>query len=66
MKMDALSGKVAIVGLTSSSIKDNFSTPLNTPPHYPYSYDVQVHAAVVQQMMGFFAGQSKALRSPAP
>lgn len=62
--MESLSGKVAIVGITSPSIKDNFRTPLNNPPENAFAYGVQVHAAMVQQMIDYSAGRTKVLRSP--
>ncbi|QJF51874.1 CHASE2 domain-containing protein [Roseobacter ponti] len=59
-----IGGRVVVLGLTSISIKDNFRTPLNRPPHPPFSYGVAVHAAVVQQLIDISAGRLRPLRSP--
>ncbi|WP_295315571.1 adenylate/guanylate cyclase domain-containing protein [Roseobacter sp.] len=61
-----IAGRVVVLGLTSISIKDNFRTPLNRPPHRPFSYGVSVHAAVVQQLIDISAGRLRPLRSPPP
>jgi adenylate cyclase len=62
----AVKGKVVIVGMTSASIKDNFRTPLNRPPHAPFSFGVQVHAAQTQYMLDLVASRATALKSPMP
>ncbi len=46
-----LAGKVVLIGLMSDSIKDHFVTPLNRYSGSYYAYGLQVHAALVQQLI---------------
>lgn len=59
-----VSGRVAIVGLMSDTVKDNFRTPLNSPPQEPFSYGIQVHAAIVQHLLDLSASKTAPLKSP--
>ncbi|WP_209598838.1 CHASE2 domain-containing protein [Ruegeria sp. HKCCSP351] len=61
---DMIEGKVALIGVTSKSIKDDFRTPLNNPPQMPFSYGVLVHAATTQQLIDYAVGRSQPMRSP--
>lgn len=61
---DSIRGRVAIIGVTSESIKDNFRTPLNNPPWSPFTFGVQVHAAFAQQLLDYSALRTVPLRSP--
>ena len=60
----AVAGKVAIVGITSESVKDYFRTPLNRSAQAANTYGIQLHAAVVQQILNYSKGIARPIRSP--
>lgn len=46
-----LQGKVVIIALTSHSVKDYFSTPLNRRTAADFAFGADVHAAIAQQLI---------------
>ncbi|WP_170476371.1 CHASE2 domain-containing protein [Ruegeria arenilitoris] len=62
--IDQLRNRVAIIGVTSESIKDDFRTPLNSSAGSLFTYGVQIHAAFVQQLLNYAAQRSIPLKSP--
>ncbi|WP_305984524.1 adenylate/guanylate cyclase domain-containing protein [Roseibium sp. MMSF_3544] len=47
----ALEGKVVLIGLISETIKDHFETPVNRYTGARFVHGLQLHAAVVQQLL---------------
>lgn len=62
--MSLITDKVVIVGTASSTIKDNFLTPLNRFQADRSMFGIQLHAAVVQQLLDYSRGISRPVRSP--
>lgn len=60
----AIARKVAIVGVTSESVKDYFRTPLNRSAPAAHTYGIQLHAAVIQQILNYSKGIARPVRSP--
>ncbi len=60
----ALAGKVVLIGTSSEGAKDYFLTPLNQANGAAQALGVQVHAAVVQQLIDYGRGTTAPITSP--
>lgn len=63
---DAIKGKIAIIGNATDSVKDYFRTPLNGGSQPMQSYGIQLHAAVVQQILDYAKGHLAPVRGLPP
>lgn len=59
-----LAGRVVIIGAASEGAKDYFLTPLNRSAGPDQTLGVQVHAAIVQQLIDYGRGTSRPASSP--
>jgi adenylate cyclase len=60
--LDHIRDKVAIIGVTSQSVKDYFGTPLNRSTGASFTYGAEIHAAIFQQLVGYTYGSLLPLR----
>lgn len=56
-------GKTVIIGVTSHSVKDYFSTPLNRATGASFTFGAEVHAAIAQQLIDYSNGSRSPLSS---
>lgn len=61
--LDRFEGNAVIIGVTSHSVKDYFSTPLNRSTGSDFTFGAEIHAAIVQQLIDYFNGQASPLRA---
>lgn len=61
IKEGALRDKVVLIGLISDTIKDHFVTPVNRRSGARFVYGLQLHAAIVQQILDHAAGDLRPL-----
>ena len=59
-----LAGRVALIGITSHSVKDYFVTPLNRSTGAEFAFGLELHAATLQQLIDHAGGTVTPLRSP--
>lgn len=62
----AVKGKVAIIGTASDAVKDSFRTPVGDSARLGTIYGMELHAAVVQQLLDYAAGRSRPISSLSP
>lgn len=62
----AFKGRVVIIGTASEAVKDSFRTPVGGAGGVPTIYGMELHAAVVQQLLDYAAGRSRPISSPSP
>ncbi len=60
--LDRFKGKAVIIGVTSHSVKDYFSTPLNRSTGADFTFGAEIHAAITQQLIDYLKGQAIPLR----
>ena len=61
--MERIRNKVAIIGLTSQSVKDYFQIPLKRASGASFAYGAEVHAAIFQQLVDYGNDRLLPLRS---
>ncbi|MEM1164551.1 MAG: CHASE2 domain-containing protein, partial [Pseudomonadota bacterium] len=59
----AIAGQLVIIGLTSDTVKDYFSTPLSRYTGADFTFGAEVHAAIAQQLIDYSSGRLAPLRS---
>ncbi len=59
-----LDGRIALIGITSHSVKDYFVTPLNRSTGADFAFGVELHAAALQQLIDHTTGARAPLQSP--
>lgn len=61
--LERFDGKAAIIGVTSHSVKDYFSTPLNRSTGADFTFGSEIHAAITQQLISYADRQGVPLRA---
>ncbi|NVO56902.1 CHASE2 domain-containing protein [Rhodobacteraceae bacterium B1Z28] len=61
--LEQFEGKAVVIGITSHSVKDYFSTPLNRSTGASFTFGAEIHAAILQQLIDYFNGQLSPLAS---
>lgn len=62
----AFKDRVAIIGTASEAVKDSFRTPVGGGGGVPTIYGMELHAAVVQQLLDYATGRSRPISSLSP
>ncbi|MFY2823863.1 CHASE2 domain-containing protein [Ruegeria sp. MALMAid1280] len=61
--LDQFKGKAVIIGITSHSVKDYFSTPLNRSTGASFTFGAEIHAVILQQLIDYSIGRLPPLDS---
>ncbi len=63
---DAIAGRVAIIGIASDTIKDSFRTPIDPSNTVSPTYGMDLHGAIVDQILSYAQRRATPLTAPAP
>ncbi len=61
--LEQFEGKAVVIGITSHSVKDYFSTPLNRSTGASFTFGAEIHAAILQQLIDYSKGRLSPLAS---
>ncbi|MFK7744644.1 MAG: CHASE2 domain-containing protein [Roseobacter sp.] len=58
-----IAGQLVILAITSDTVKDYFSTPLNRRTGADFTYGAEIHAAIAQQLIDYSSNRLEPFRS---